>query len=275
MSIRLCVAAVAYLAVSAAAVPSGAQTCTLQITGVQAIAEGDDLVRLVVTGTGSECRRVAVGLTCVRQAGVLETAVASGSWRVEFQTADLKQGTCDCGGRMAVDAKCLDEGRSCTASTRRNIDCEAAPGAFEYAAKFVCGRADGGLAAPGQYFTTVNVHNPATDVVRLRTKVAVAMAGQRPGPVSPYVQGGLRPDEAFAVECREITRLAGSGGAFVEGFLVIESPAALDVVAVYTGAGRDGILSTLAIERVPARLIRPAAQALLRPAEGGRAPEAR
>ena len=270
MPVRSCVAGVALLAVAVAAVPSGAQDCTLQITGVQAVAEGDDLVRLVVTGTATECRRVAVGLTCVRQAGRLEAAVASGGWRVEFQTADLKQGSCACEGRMAVEAKCLDEGRSCTASTRRNIDCEAAPSGFEYAAKFVCGRGDGGLTAPGQYFTTVNVHNPATDVVPLRKKVAIAMAGQRPGPVTAYVGGRLRPDEAFAVECREITRLAGSGGALVEGFLVIESPAALDVVAVYTGAGRDGVLSTLAIERVPARR-RPAAQAPLRPAAGGRA----
>jgi len=72
MPVRSCVAGVALLAVAVAAVPSGAQDCTLQITGVQAVAEGDDLVRLVVTGTATECRRVAVGLTCVRQAGRLE-----------------------------------------------------------------------------------------------------------------------------------------------------------------------------------------------------------
>jgi hypothetical protein len=270
MSIRVCVAGVAFLALFVPAVPSGAQTCTLQITDVQAIAQGDDLARLVVTGTAAGCRRVAVGLACARQAGRREAAVVSGSWRAEFETADLKQGDCVCQGRMAVEAKCLDEGRACTASMRRTVDCEAAPGDLEYAVKFVCGRADGGLAAPGQYFTTVNVHNPATSVVRLRKKVAVAMAGQRPGPVSPYVEGSLEPDQAFAVECREIARLAAAGGALVEGFLVIQSPAALDVVAVYTGAGRDGTVSTLAVERVPPRR-RPRAQAALRPVEGGRA----
>jgi secreted trypsin-like serine protease len=79
------------------------------------------------------------------------------------------------------------------------------------------------------------------------------MTGQRPGPVSRYVDGRLGPDEAFAVECREIGRLAGTGGAFLDGFLVIETPTPLDVVAVYTGAGNNGVLSTLAVERVPPR----------------------
>jgi hypothetical protein len=152
------------------------------------------------------------------------------------------------------------------------VDCEVAPGDLEYAVKFVCGWADGGLAAPGQYFTTVNVHNPVTNVVRFRKEVAVAMAGQRPGSVSPFVAGQLEPDQAFAVECGEIGWLAGAGGALVEGFLVIQSPAALDVVAVYTG-GRDRTLSTPIVERVPA----PKAQVRRRsgrPRPGGRSREA-
>ena len=55
------------------------------------------------------------------------------------------------------------------------------PADFEYAVKLVCGRSDGGLTAPGQYFTTVNVHNPAASPVRFRKRAAIALAGQRAG----------------------------------------------------------------------------------------------
>ncbi len=144
------------------------------------------------------------------------------------------------------------------------------PANFEYAVKFACGRSDGELTARGQYFTTVNVHNPAAVEVRFRNKVAVSLAGQHPGPVSRYAEAGLGPDEAFAIECREIGKLARTGGAFVDGFLVIESPAELDVVAVYAGAGKGGSLSTLAVERVSPRR-EPSALAALRSGEGGRA----
>ncbi|MGZ3294160.1 MAG: hypothetical protein ACXU9D_12945 [Xanthobacteraceae bacterium] len=39
----------------------------------------------------------------------------------------------------------------------------------------------------------------------------------------------------------------------MKGFVVIESETELDVVAVYTAAGRDGRVETLHTERVPAR----------------------
>lgn len=166
--------------------------------------------------------------------------------------------------------KCTPQITDVQGGGEENLDCEVRPVDYEYAVKFACGRSDGGLTARGQYFTTVNVHNPGAAELLFRKKVAVALAGQRPGPVSRNAEDRLGPDEAFAVECREIAKLAGTGGAFVDGFLVIESPAELDVVALYAGAGKDGSLSTLAVERVSPRRERPA-RAALRSVESGRA----
>jgi len=124
---------------------------------------------------------------------------------------------------------------------------------FQYAAKFVCGKPDGGELAPGVYYTAINVHNPTGHAVRFRKKVAIAERGERPGPVSKFFDAKLGPDEALEIDCPDIRRHAQVHEEFLKGFVVLESEVELDVVGVYTAAGKDGAVETIEIERVPAR----------------------
>jgi hypothetical protein len=130
------------------------------------------------------------------------------------------------------------------------------PTACQYAVKFVCGKSDGEVVAPGVYFTAINVHNPAYRDVRFRVKVAVALPHLKPGPVSPFHDTGLGPDEALEIDNQDIFKLAGIDPGFLKGFVVIESQHELDVVAVYTAAGRDGQVETLHTERVQPRCLK-------------------
>jgi|SRR5947209_17751182 len=129
----------------------------------------------------------------------------------------------------------------------------------QYAAKFVCGRANSEQfnVAPGTYFTTINVHNPArTGGTDFRKKFALAEMGEKAGKISQWFGGGLRADEAMQIDCRNIyAHLGIPVGTFIDGFAVIElSPRQeLDVVGVYTAAGNAGV-STMHMERVPGRL---------------------
>jgi hypothetical protein len=120
----------------------------------------------------------------------------------------------------------------------------------------VCGRSGGKVVAAGAYLTAVNVHNPHDTEVRFSAKVALALPGFTPGPVSPKRDAALGPDEALEVDCPDIRRLAPTKDKFLKGFLVLESARELDVVAVYTVAAADGEFRTLEIERVPARTSR-------------------
>jgi hypothetical protein len=124
---------------------------------------------------------------------------------------------------------------------------------FQYAAKFVCGKPDGGELAPGVYFTAINVHNPTEHAVLFRKKIAVAGRRERPGPVSKFFDAKLGPDEALEIDCPDIRRHAQVRDEFIKGFVVLESESELDVVAVYTAAGAHGQVETLEVERVPAR----------------------
>lgn len=131
----------------------------------------------------------------------------------------------------------------------------------QYAVKIVCGKGEvegdmGGILAPGQYFTAVNVHNPSTKDVALRKKVAVALPNQKPGPISKWLEAKLGPDQAFEVDCPELYKIMGlPPGRLLKGFLVIESLAELDVVSVYTAAGPQNLVTGLEMERVPRRIV--------------------
>jgi len=124
---------------------------------------------------------------------------------------------------------------------------------FQYAVKFVCGKSDGQVVVPGLYCTAINVHNPTYESVRFAVKAAIALPGLRPGPVSGFREALLGPDEALEIDCPDVRELLRVDADFLKGFVVIESEVELDVVAVYTAAGRDGQVSTLHTERVPAR----------------------
>ena len=129
---------------------------------------------------------------------------------------------------------------------------------FQYAAKFICGTSKGQVVAPGQYFTAINVHNPTYAPVRLRAKLAVALPGLKPGPVSGFVNATLGPDAALEIDCPDIFNPkifphAPAKAEFLKGFVVIESEVELDVVAVYTVAGSERQVESIHTERVPAR----------------------
>jgi len=117
-----------------------------------------------------------------------------------------------------------------------------------YRAKFICGKGDGKILGLGSYLTAINVHNPSDSKadpdakpISLEMKVAVALPGGG-GKFSDF-SGliDLKADEALEIDCQEILRrdenhCPTTPGSFCKGFVVIRSPAELDVVAVYTVA---------------------------------------
>lgn len=126
---------------------------------------------------------------------------------------------------------------------------------FQYAVKFVCGTSHGDVAAPGEYWTAINVHNPTPANTRFRKKIAIALPGEQPGPVSSFDVARLGPDEALEIDRKDIFKHAESEDEFLKGFVVIQSYVELDVVAVYTAAGGEKQVETLHTERVrPRRL---------------------
>jgi hypothetical protein len=125
----------------------------------------------------------------------------------------------------------------------------------QYAAKFVCGKSEEGLAAPGQYFTIINVHNPLPNAnVNFRKKFALGERNEKVGSITRFWPESLHGDEVMGIDCPNIYKHTGlPEGKFIEGFAVIESRSELDVVAVYT-AGQDHV-ETLHSERVPSRRV--------------------
>jgi len=129
----------------------------------------------------------------------------------------------------------------------------------QYAAKFVCGRSSGEAfnVAPGTYFTTINVHNPAlTGGIKFQKKFALAEMGEKAGKISEWFTAVMNADQAMQIDCRNIyAHLGVTPGTFIDGFAVIQlSPRQeLDVVGVYTAAGSTGV-STMHMERVAGRL---------------------
>lgn len=133
----------------------------------------------------------------------------------------------------------------------------------QYAAKFVCGRATDvqfGMFdfAPGSYFTSINVHNPAlTTAIEFRKKFALAEREEHPGRVSQWFAAALKADEALQIDCGSIYRHLGiAPGTFIDGYAVIQLGNArqeLDVDGVYTASPGNGV-SSIHTERVAGRL---------------------
>lgn len=136
---------------------------------------------------------------------------------------------------------------------------------YEYSAKIVCGRQqeeDPAQHAAGLYATSVNIHNPFTAPVRFFKKLALtAPPGmQQPGEILPLGEDVLNYDAALQTDCRELRQklISTQEAPVIEGFLVIQSPTALDVTSVYTtqalaDAGTVGAHSSIHIETVSAR----------------------
>lgn len=123
----------------------------------------------------------------------------------------------------------------------------------EYAVKIVCGRPDRRAVAPGTYFTAINIHNPNADSVIFRKKVALTLPGERPGRVYPFSSNSLLPDQALEIDCTDALRHSDTTLPFAKGFVVIQSQAPLDVVAVYTTVAGARFVQTMALERVAGR----------------------
>ncbi|NUO08281.1 MAG: hypothetical protein HUU08_06300 [Candidatus Brocadia sp.] len=136
-----------------------------------------------------------------------------------------------------------------------NVTLAQKPQTFQYAVKFICGKSTGEVVAKGMYFTAINVHNPNNTEVKFQKKFAIAMPMEKPGPVSKFFDAKLGPDEALEIDNRDIFEHTRTAAGFVKGFVVIESDAELDVVAVYTAAGKTNQVETLHIERISPRTL--------------------
>lgn len=137
---------------------------------------------------------------------------------------------------------------------------------FQYAVKLVCGIIPSSvrpnpLLPQGRYSTCINVHNPSQcDIVLLRWKVAIGLPGLKTGPVSDFSEATLGPDEAIEIDCTDVMALLNQSGAhpekFVKGWVIIETLAELDVVAVYATAISAGEpVNTFHTERIQPRCL--------------------
>ncbi|MEM7320616.1 MAG: hypothetical protein AAF408_16545, partial [Pseudomonadota bacterium] len=137
---------------------------------------------------------------------------------------------------------------------------------YEYVAKVVCGiqqDPDAFQLIRGAYASTVNIHNPARETVTFFKKLALTIPPgfQKPGEILPIGEDSLAYDEALATDCEDLRkRLFPNGfpGGFIEGYVVIQSPSALEVDVVYTTGsvderGRAGSVTSIDVERVRER----------------------
>jgi hypothetical protein len=110
---------------------------------------------------------------------------------------------------------------------------------FVYSIKFLCGNGSEEFGVkPANYATAINIHNVHDEAVTLKKKVVVAhREGEPVGEISPYAELSLDPGTAVEVDCADICNLLGipfPPPTFIKGFVTIESPQPLNIVAVYT-----------------------------------------
>ncbi len=125
------------------------------------------------------------------------------------------------------------------------------PPTFRYAVKVICGESDEEVVSKGTYFTVINVHNPTRIRVRVKKKLTTVTSRGRDSSVSEFREFYLNKNQTLAIDCREISRdVSAPRPRFVDGFIILESPAELDVVSVYTAGKTSGHVETLHTERV-------------------------
>ena len=123
----------------------------------------------------------------------------------------------------------------------------AGPGHLLYSVKFLCGLQTTSSTIfsppqeppvkPGNYATAINIHNFSDKDVKLQKKAVIALPEREPrGPISAFATDVLRPDEAMEVDCTDIAGLFGglTLPGFIKGFVEINSPVELSVIAVYS-----------------------------------------
>jgi hypothetical protein len=116
----------------------------------------------------------------------------------------------------------------------------------EYSAKFLCGEAKEGVSVrPGNYETSINIHNPQFQPVSFAKKAVRSLReGETPIAPSDWKTGlSLAPNFAEQVDCKVVRGLLGPVGndPFIEGFVVLfllpfqwRTTNEFDVVGVYT-----------------------------------------
>jgi hypothetical protein len=129
------------------------------------------------------------------------------------------------------------------------------PYKFQYAVKFICTSDTPGTSQqapgllPGNYETSVNIHNPGQPTAKIRSKLAW------PIEISKWQETALKYDEVKQIACGAVQSYGLHVIHGFEGFLVIESTHSLDVIAVYTAAPNGGQVSSIAVERAFERKI--------------------
>lgn len=142
--------------------------------------------------------------------------------------------------------------------------------AFRYAVKVAVGFAATNqeptqhIVAPGAYFTAINVSNPSNcKAVTFTWRLSMAnRVGTIPGTTSYPRKETLRP--GLSVEIDNPDMFSYLQQPFNKGFVIIDSPCELDIVAVYSCAPTTGAYPALKVgsvsafhtERVPARIVR-------------------
>lgn len=136
---------------------------------------------------------------------------------------------------------------------------------FQYSIKFVGGLARPvdqqalSVVAPGWYFTAINIFNPARcQAVTFRWHgVGARPFDTRPGGITTPRELTLRPGAGVEIDTHHV--IGGNPPRLHKGFVVIESPCELDIVAVYSAAppsaGHIGGVVAFHTERVAPRVV--------------------
>lgn len=249
---RLCLLGLLCGGAAAPASLAAQEQCRTIIGAVEAIGGPGIPETIHVTGQASACESVEVRLVCQGTSGTRRVEVRDGRWEIDVSADEARRAGCSCPGRIAIDVICVGQ-EACRDQVRESLECHPPqPLAFQHAVAFICGKPSEGVAAPGLFSTAINVHNPSEAAVSFRKKFAVGLPEQRSGPITQFFPGRLAPDAAMEIDCPEMMKRTERRD-FVKGFAVIESDTALDVVAIYSAAGRDGMVSTMDIERVASR----------------------
>lgn len=128
----------------------------------------------------------------------------------------------------------------------------AGKGGHVYDIKAICGKAEGKIAAPGSYWTAINILNSGSKTAKVEGRLSVALPGLTMGPLNGPVGAELRPNHSMEIDCPTIEEL-GEGRPFTKGFVLLRSTEPLTVVAVYTQANPDGQAVSIHTERVGER----------------------
>lgn len=130
---------------------------------------------------------------------------------------------------------------------------------YRYDAKYVCGKqaSPPNNFVPGVYSTSINVYsNPG--VHQFRKRFTVSLVNEKYGGTTGWIVNNLSMGRSLQIDCDNIlahlhaANVPIPSGQVTEGFVIIESPVKLDVVAFFSAGPQNGPVSTLLMERVPA-----------------------